>query len=107
NLEVKKERLFLLEDQGKFLGASGALQEWNRMMLGMRDRIGQDAKLRDQYYECYYHLTNGIYKYAQTLSEPAKRRKEMAKAANYIVQLERTRADMGGEACKKRFDDLL
>jgi TolA-binding protein len=102
--EVRKERVFLLEDQGKFGAAS---REWSEMMRPMRPLISQNAKLREEYFETYFHLTNCLYKYAQTLGDPVKRRKALSQAANFIVQLERTQPDLGGEASKQRFDELL
>jgi hypothetical protein len=105
-LDVRKERVFLLEDQNKFTGRDGAVSEWTRMVQQMRPRIN-DAKIKEQYFECYYHLTHSIYKYAQTLSDQARKQATIQTAANYIVQLQKTQADMGGEASKKRFEELL
>jgi hypothetical protein len=105
-LDVRKERVFLLEDQNKFTGKDGAVAEWTQMVKQLRPRI-EDARVKEQYFECYFHLTHSIYKYALTFADPARRQKEIQKAANFVVQLKVTQADMGGEASKKRFEELL
>src|SRR5262249_18829350 len=105
--EVKKERLFLLEDQGKFTGKTGAVLEWNNLLQSMQKQRRLDARVNDQYFECYYWLTYSIYKYARTLSDKAKAHKEVQRAANFLIALERLQPDMGGEASRKRFEDLL
>jgi TolA-binding protein len=107
SFELLKERMFLLEDQGKFGGTSGAVQGWIAAMRSMQRRIKQDARVREQYYECYFHLTHSLYKHALTIGDAAKRRKSLQQAANYVVQLERTQPDMGGAANQQRFADLL
>lgn len=106
-LDVKKERIFLLEDQEKYTGPNGALAEWNRLMQSLQARFKQDARVKEQYFECYYYLTNALYRHAQTITDRAKRQKQLQLAADFIVKLEATQPDMGGEASKKRFEELL
>jgi hypothetical protein len=57
NLEVQKEKLLLLEDRELYAGPDGAIQGWNKLMKTIRPRIQQDAKMKEHYFDCYYHLT--------------------------------------------------
>jgi TolA-binding protein len=104
NLEVKRERIFVLEDQEKYGGKQGAIPAWNSLMLQMKPRL-QDNKVKEQYFDCYYHFTYCIFKNALNLPEPA-RTKNIRIAANYIVKLE-AQPDAAVEACKKNFQELL
>lgn len=102
NFEAKRERILLLEDQGKYKG--GAIPAWNSLMLQMKPRV-QDNKVREQYFDCYYHFTYCIFKHALTLKEP-DRTKRIHIAATYIVKLE-AQPDAAVEACKRNFQELL
>lgn len=104
NLDAQKERLFLLQDQEKY---TAAIPGWNALLKQMQPRLKQDAKVKEQYFECYYHLTHSLYRYAGKVPDEKKKQSYTRQAANYIVQLETTQPDMGSEAVKKLFDDLL
>jgi hypothetical protein len=105
SFEVKKERIFLLEDRGKYAGKDGAILAWNALMTGMRDRL-QDNRVKEHYFECYYHLTHAIYKNALLSNDPKRRAKDLRLAAKFILKLE-SQPDSGGEQVRKRFEELL
>lgn len=107
SLDLQKERIFLLEDQERYGGPSGAVQEWNRLLKQMQPRIQLDAKVREQYFECYFYLTRALYKNALRQPEEARRRKGIQHAVNFLVQLEASQPDLGGDANRRRFEDLL
>jgi hypothetical protein len=105
SFDVKKERIFLLEDRGKYKGKDGAILAWNSLMTGMRDRL-QDARVKEHYFESYYHLTHAIYKNALRSNDPKRRAEEIRLAANFILKLE-AQPERGGSQVQKRFEELL
>lgn len=107
NMDVQKERIFLLQDQEKYSGAGGAILAWNGLMKQLQPRIREDVRLKEQYFECYYHLTWCLFKNGQKQTDPAKKLAASRQAARFVVQLQQTQPDMGGEANKKRFEELV
>lgn len=106
-LEAQKERIFLLQDQEAYSGQSGAIAAWNELMTQMQPRVGQDNKLKEQYFECYYQLTYCVFKNALKMSDPKRKREALHRAANLLVQLEISQPDRGGEVPSRLFEDLL
>jgi hypothetical protein len=105
SLDVKKERLFLLQDQGKFAGKQGAILGWNSFMMQLQPRL-QDNRLKELYFDGYFQLTYCIYQNALALPDPKAKQKDLRLAANYILKLE-NQADPAAEPCKKRMKELL
>jgi hypothetical protein len=105
SLDLKKERLFLLQDQGKFAGKQGAILGWNSFMLQLQPRL-EDNRLREIYFEGYYQLTYCIYRNALVQTDPKTKDKDLKLAANYILKLE-GQADPAAELCKNRLKALL
>jgi hypothetical protein len=107
SIDVQMERIKLLEDEEKFLlpNKGGAIHEWNKLMQLIGPRRA-DNKIKEQYYDCYYHLSYSIYRYALKIADATNRTKNIRVAANYIVRLE-AQQDPAAEATKKRFQDLL
>jgi hypothetical protein len=104
NADAKKERIYLLEDEGKFAAAARA---WTELMNTVLPAVDKNARLKDLYFEAYYHLTWCRYQAALLVREEGKRREGIRRAAGLIVRLESSRPDMGGEGLKKRYDALL
>jgi hypothetical protein len=104
SIDAQKEQNFLLEDQEKY---APAFRAWDAMMKMLKPQVTKDAKIKEQYYECYYHLTYCYAKNAAKIPDDAKRREAMKKAAGFITKLESNLPDMGGEALKKRYEELL
>lgn len=109
SIDLERERLNLLEDLEIFGGEKGATQGWNALMqrLRKRDPQLQDTKIRDQYYEAYYHLVFCFYKNALRIPDEKKRADSIARSAKFIVSLESNQPDMGGEVYKKQYEELL
>ncbi len=107
SLEAQKERILLLQDQEFYSGRAGAIFGWNELMAQLRPKIGQDNKYKEQYFECYYHLTYCVFKNALKMSDAKKQREALHLAANFIVQLEISQPDRGGELSRKLFEELL
>jgi hypothetical protein len=119
NLEALKEKNFLLmegrpakDDPTKLVPLYGrAAEGWNGLVTTLQGQVGRgDARLREQYYECYYWLVYCWYKHGQryTDSKDEKKRLDAIKqAAQFILKLEEKVPDMGGDTSKARFDDLL
>ncbi|HEX4716058.1 MAG TPA: hypothetical protein VH164_14135, partial [Ktedonobacteraceae bacterium] len=107
HLEAKKESILLLEDQEKYQlsRTRGAIPEWNQLMQSLRPKL-QDNKIKEQYFDCYYHLTYCIFKNALKKSDKKLRQKDIQVAATFIARLEE-QPDTGIEECKKRFEELL
>src|SRR5207253_1299887 len=71
SLDAKKEEIALMEDGQKFAQAARA---WVELMNALRPQIERSARLRDQYFECYYRLTLCRYRMAQQLTDETKKR---------------------------------
>jgi hypothetical protein len=107
HLEAKKESILLLEDQEKYQlsRTQGAIPEWNQLMLSLRPKL-QDNRIKEQYFDCYYHLTYCILKNALKKTDKKSRQKDLHVAATFIARLD-DQPDEGTEVCKKRFEELL
>jgi hypothetical protein len=104
SIDARKEQIFLLEDEGKF---APAIRAWTELMTSVRRQIDQNARLRDQYFDCYYHLVHCRCQHAMKLSDDEKKKAALRRAAGLIVKLETTMPDMGSDALKKRYQTLL
>jgi hypothetical protein len=119
NLEAIKEKNFLLmegrpakDDPTKLVPLFGrAAEGWNGLVNTLQGQVGRgDARLREQYYECYYWLVYCWYKHGQRYTDAKdekKRADAIKQAASFIIKLEEKTPDLGGDASKARFDDLL
>lgn len=107
HLEAKKESILLLEDQEKYQlsRTEGAIPQWNQLMLALRPKL-QDNRIKEQYFDCYYHLTYCIFQNALKKSDKKQRQKEIHAAASFIARLEE-QPDTGIDVCKKRLQELL
>jgi tetratricopeptide (TPR) repeat protein len=104
NLEVKKERVLIVQDREHYAEAA---TEWNALMRTLRPRL-QDNEIRKNYFDCYYNFVYSIYKNAGQSSDAQRQAKYIHTAANYIYQFEaKTKSDPVSELCKKRFQELL
>ncbi len=107
HLEARKESILLLEDQEKYQlsRTQGAIPQWNQLMLSLRPKL-QDNRIKEQYFDCYYHLTYCIFQNALKKSDKKQREKEIHAAASFVARLEE-QPDTGVELCKKRLHELL
>jgi hypothetical protein len=105
NLEVRKERVLLLEDQEKFAGTDGAVLGWNNLMQTLKPRLG-DNKVKEQYFDCYYHLTWCLYQHALKAVNVQQKAKGIRSAAAMIERLE-AQADAASDPARKKLTELL
>jgi hypothetical protein len=104
NVDVLGELVQILEDEEKF---GVAARQWNELMLKLRPQIEKNAKLRDKYFDCYYHMVYCFYKNAMRLTDQGKKQEYVRKAAGFINTLKKRQPDMGSDVLKKKYDDLL
>jgi hypothetical protein len=106
NLDAKKELHCLWEDEGNYAAAA---KGWNDMMNNvLRPLMEKNAKFKDMYYECYYHVVLCLYKNAMKLKDKKLQQENITKAANWYVKLKGNKeANMGGEGLRKLYDELL
>src|SRR5207245_2461052 len=99
--------ILLLEDQEQYQlsRTQGAIPQWNQLMLSLRPKL-QDNRIKEQYFDCYYHLTYCIFQNALKKSDKKQQEKEIQAAASFVARLE-DQPDTGVEMCKKRFHELL
>jgi tetratricopeptide (TPR) repeat protein len=103
NMDAQKERIFLLEEEGKF---GNAAVQWDALIKAIQKNLNAPG-MKDQYLECYFHLTNAQYKNGLNNPDPAKKTAIIKQAAGFITNLESKMPDFGGEASQKRFVELL
>jgi hypothetical protein len=101
-LEAKREAIFLLQDQERYAQAG---VEWNNLMTSLRPRM-QDNKVKELYFDCYYHLTYCYYKNAFQLKDKKKKATQIRAAATLILRLEEHN-EPETEMVKKRFQEFL
>lgn len=102
--EVRAELNSLWEDEGKYAAAG---KGWNDLMSTLRPSIDKYPRYKDMYFDCYYHLVYCVYHNAQGMTDKAKKADNVRRAANLIVNLKRSKPDMGGEQLKKQYEELL
>jgi TolA-binding protein len=105
SLEVKKDEILLLEDREQYVGRGAALARWNELMSALKPHL-EDKKTREQYFDCYFHLTYCIYKNALKIRDGSSRQNWVRKAASYALRLQ-SEQDAAAQDCKKRLGELL
>jgi len=66
----------------------------------------QDNRIKEQYFDCYYHLTFCILQNALKKSDNKQKEKEIRAAASFVARLEE-QPDTGIEVCRKRLHELM
>ncbi len=130
SLEVEKEKILLLEEKGDNAEAISKLTKFmkDRRLLGlMRDRDfegllskfpaerGRLQKLYRKmyqdvarlYFDCHYHKTYCLYKYAVSQPDQKKRTRYLAIAAGRIQNLEGASDGLGWKLVGQQYLDLL
>jgi len=103
DIAVKKENLYLLMDEGKFVEA---YIEANTLVKALAKRADTDNAMKDHYLECYYLMVSSLVEYGKK-KDAMKKEKSFKDAATLMEQLEKKFPDFGNEATKKRFMELL
>lgn len=102
NLEARKENCFVFQAEQKWKEAATG---WNQLVTQLQ-KLRDDNRMKDHYFECYHWLVYSLYHHALTLESP-KKEETIRSAAKYIADLEAAVPDLGGKQSKDRFDDLL
>jgi hypothetical protein len=102
------EQIHILQDAGLY---GFAMKGWAKIMNNptIKTKLGDDASLKEMYFNAYYENTWCLYKYSQTpkVSAEGREKKYLAPAANYIVKLERSSNQEGWQIVGSRFRQLL
>ena len=83
-----------------------AYVEWSKLVKQLAEKIQQPG-MKEQYFECYYYMTEAWLKHALALPARAKTDDGVKRAASFIVKLEGPWPDLGNDESKARFIDLL
>jgi hypothetical protein len=102
--QIDEEKAALFTDWGKFGAAAVA---WKDLMAKLLPDVQKKPKVKEAYYDAYYHYINCLYKYGQSLDDPKKKQDYIDRAAKAIVKLSETQPDYGGEGMKEKYDKLL
>jgi hypothetical protein len=102
--QIDEEKAALFTDWGKFGAAAVA---WKDLMAKLLPDVQKKPKVKEAYYDAYYHYINCLYKYGQSLDDPKKKQDYIDRAAKAIVKLSETQPDFGGEGMKEKYDKLL
>lgn len=103
NLEAQKMRILLMEDREDYANAARLCDSYINQLVRRLD----DNKLKEHYFEFYYHLVYCILKHGQRQDNTDKKLKAVRDAAQRLIALERRQGGFGNDESKKRFDDLL
>jgi hypothetical protein len=101
--EAIKEGIHLIAAKGT---PGKAYVEWSKLVKQLSDKFQQPG-MKEQYFECYYYMTECWLKHAQALKVPKQREDGIKRAASFITKLETAWPEMGGDESKARFTDLL
>jgi tetratricopeptide (TPR) repeat protein len=102
NIEALKQRIFLIEAREKWLDAA---RQWDSLIKTLLPKVNMG--LKDQYFECYFYLVRAAFRHGQNTMDAKKRAANIKQAATFIVTLESKWPDLGGDASKQRFLDLM
>jgi hypothetical protein len=103
NLDAQKMRVLLMEDREDYVNAAKLCDSYITQLVRRLD----DNKLKEYYFEFYYHLVYCIVKHGQRQDNADKKTKAVHDAAGRLVALEKRQGGFGSEESKKRFDELL
>jgi hypothetical protein len=101
--EALKESIQLIAAKGAPLKA---YSEWSKLVNQLAGKIQQPG-MKEQYFECYYYMTECWLKHALALKDEKKHDEGVRRAAGFITKLETAWPDLGGDDSKARFTELL
>jgi hypothetical protein len=104
HLEARKERVQVLEDWERYPEAA---RGWDEIMRMLKPRITADTAMKEQYYECFYHVVYCKFMNGTKLKDARKQANQIKSAAGDIVKLEGAQPNLGSERAKKQYEQLL
>jgi hypothetical protein len=103
NIDAQKSLVLQLEEEQKYSAAALICDKYVKQLVRRLD----DNKLKDYYFDFYYHLVYSILKHGQSLSDSTKKAKSVHDAAQRMVALEKAQGGFGNDESRKRFEELL
>jgi hypothetical protein len=103
NLDAQKMRILLMEDHEDYVNAARLCDNYVTQLVRRLD----DNKLKEYYFEFYYHLVYCVLKHGQRQDNADKKAKAVREAAGRLDALQKRQGGFGSEESKKRFDELL
>jgi len=103
NLDAQKLHVLLLEDREDYVNAARLCDNYINQLVRRLD----DNKLKEYYFDFYYHLIYCIVKHGQRQDNADKKTKALRDAAGRLIALEKRQGGFGSDQSKKRFDELL
>jgi hypothetical protein len=98
------EDVSLLEDEGKY---DRAAIKANDVLKRLSSQVTRDNSLKEKFFEAYFHVVYCLVKHGQASNDPARRDKELRRAAAQAVELDKKWPNFGGENSAKRFHELF
>lgn len=112
NIDVRKEAVEVMLDEGNFGGAVRMCQDvQSGLLTAMRDRRsesqgnGQESA-RSQYFDFYFLEARALILNAKKHDDP-KSHEAVRRFCIRLVKLEQNHPDLGGDDCKARFQELV
>lgn len=104
-LLAQKEKNHLLEDRG-FYGR--AITKWSNFLQSrvLRQQIRQDPRLKEMYFDAYYHFVWCWYQYSQHDGKKYEE-KYLKRAADYVLRLENAQNKEGWQLVEARVQGLF
>lgn len=102
-IDVQQSLVEQLEAEQKYGAAALLCDKYIKQLVRHLD----DNKLRDYYFDFYYHLIYCLLKHGQGMNNPDKKAREIHTAAQRMLALEKAQGGFGSDESKKRFDELL
>jgi hypothetical protein len=112
SLEVRREKIFVLEDREKFRDALSAWQAMQKPFLNMlkpNPENDREVRIREIVYEIRFYENRLFLKSYQKLPKAETRNERIKQLAENIVKLEKDKdiPDFGGPAVKKLYREWL
>ncbi|MCX7700448.1 MAG: hypothetical protein N2039_06185 [Gemmataceae bacterium] len=111
SLEVRRERIFLLEDLGKYRAAMDAWVAMQKPFAKFSNppKDDRETRMRAAYYEVRFYMTRLVLMSKQKIADPARRQAEIRKLAEQLVEQERDSrtSDFGGASVRALYQEWL
>jgi tetratricopeptide (TPR) repeat protein len=111
SLEVRREKIFLLEDQEQWQNAMSAWVQMQKPFskFSTPPKDERESRIRAAYYEVRFYMVRLVCKSKGKLKDPKKKEADLKKLAEQIVKDERDprTSDFGGASVKKLYQEWL
>jgi outer membrane protein assembly factor BamD (BamD/ComL family) len=104
SVDALLEDVALMEEEHQYDKAAVKANDIVRRLL---PQVTRDNAMKDKFLEAYFHVVYSFVKHGQSLNDPARRDKELRRAAAQAAELDRKWPNYGGDASAKRFNDFF